>query len=69
MKEEEREAMANDIATLKAKLSEEKELFDKEIEQKMENFKAEAELHREQRKRLRPLKLAPPDTPDTSYSE
>ena len=65
MKEEEREAMANEIATLKAKLSEEKEFYDKEIEQKMENLKAEAELHREQRKRLRPLKLA---SPDASYS-
>lgn len=49
--------MSQEVDKLKAKLAEEKRLFDEEIDQKVAALKAEAEVHREQRSRLRQTKL------------
>ncbi|XP_019850541.1 PREDICTED: biogenesis of lysosome-related organelles complex 1 subunit 5-like isoform X2 [Amphimedon queenslandica] len=59
---EEKEAMKQEVEELKSKLAEEKRVFDEEMDNKMSTLKAEADVHREQRNRLRQTRPAPRQT-------
>ena len=51
--------MRQEVEDLKAKLAEEKRVFDDEIENKLSSLKAEADVHKEQRNRLRQTRPPP----------
>ena len=54
--------MRQEVEELKSKLAEEKKAFDEEIDSKIATLKAEADVHREQRNRLRQTRPAPRQT-------